>query len=260
MAEKVIVTFYGHSCIGIDFTNYSILIDPFITGNLVAKVKPEDLHPNLIMVTHAHKDHFGDTLQIATANKSLVLSSPEIADYCQARNVQAQGIYHDETFKPQNTNIIIKSVKAVHNSIFEDGSYGGSACGYSVRTDILQLYHPGDTSFFDGMQALTDKIEIIFLPIGDEYIMNFEEIISTIKTIKPKIVVPVHYSATAEQTLNPDEFVKLVTSQTGTEVLVMNPGDKIEFPRDAKTQTQAQKPGASQLLGGYYNLNDLFNG
>lgn len=259
MSEQVIITFYGHSCVGIDFNNYSILIDPFIIGNSLAKLPPDDLHPNLILVTHAHKDHFGDTIQIAINNKSLVLSSPEIADYCTARNVQeTRGIHIDEIFKPQNTNITIKVIKAVHNSIFADGTYGGNACGYYVTAPNLSLYHAGDTSYFDEMQNLANKVEIAFFPIGDPYIMNFDEIISAVKAIKPKIVVPVHYNTTPELTQNPDEFANFLQSQTGVEVLIMNPSDKIEFPRVTKPQ-QASKQAPSNLLGGYYNINDLFN-
>jgi L-ascorbate metabolism protein UlaG (beta-lactamase superfamily) len=47
------VTFIGHAAVEIKTEKHSLLIDPFITGNPVAKHKPEDFQPDAILLLTA---------------------------------------------------------------------------------------------------------------------------------------------------------------------------------------------------------------
>ena len=61
MAE---LTWLGHSAFQL-VGNDNVLIDPFLTGNPVAKTKATELKPNVVLVTHGHSDHVGDAVDIA---------------------------------------------------------------------------------------------------------------------------------------------------------------------------------------------------
>ena len=49
-----------------------IIIDPFINGNPLCDLKVESIEVDYIILTHAHEDHFGDTIEIAKNNDATV--------------------------------------------------------------------------------------------------------------------------------------------------------------------------------------------
>jgi len=53
------LTFLSHSAWQIETDQHTILIDPFLSGNPLAKIKPEDVRADFIIVTHAHGLHIG---------------------------------------------------------------------------------------------------------------------------------------------------------------------------------------------------------
>ena len=75
------VSYHGHSVVKIVTGGKTILIDPFITGNQYTDLTVEDEKPDVILITHGHNDHVGDTLQLAKKNDSLVVTNNELAVY-----------------------------------------------------------------------------------------------------------------------------------------------------------------------------------
>lgn len=63
------ITFLGHSGLHILIESadrkFELLVDPFLTGNPLAKHSSETINADYILLTHAHSDHYGDTEEIA---------------------------------------------------------------------------------------------------------------------------------------------------------------------------------------------------
>ena len=77
----VTLTFLGHAGFVLEDGEHSVAIDPFLTGNPVATLKPEEIHCQSIVLTHGHADHLGDTVAIAKANGATVYTAFEIAEF-----------------------------------------------------------------------------------------------------------------------------------------------------------------------------------
>jgi len=73
------VRFLGHAATWIKAAGVDILIDPFLKGNPLAAAGPDEVEADLIVLTHAHGDHWGDTLEIAKRTGAKVVSTFEIA-------------------------------------------------------------------------------------------------------------------------------------------------------------------------------------
>lgn len=59
------ISFHGHSVVKIVTNGTTILIDPFINGNGQTDLKVENEKPDVILLTHGHNDHVGDTVELA---------------------------------------------------------------------------------------------------------------------------------------------------------------------------------------------------
>ncbi len=79
------VSFHGQSCVKVQTENHTILIDPFISGNEMSDLEPDAQEPDVILLTHGHNDHVGDTVSIAKRTNCLVVAPNELAVYLGSR-------------------------------------------------------------------------------------------------------------------------------------------------------------------------------
>ena len=69
--------FHGHSCWEVESGEHRVLIDPFLTGNELAEVKPESFDRlDAILITHGHFDHIADAHVHAQLAVLLVATRP----------------------------------------------------------------------------------------------------------------------------------------------------------------------------------------
>ena len=87
------ITWFGHSAFLITTDeNLRILIDPFISNNPVSPITVEELYADVILVTHGHADHFGDTMELANRTGALVVSNHEISIYLSKQGFETLGM------------------------------------------------------------------------------------------------------------------------------------------------------------------------
>ncbi len=187
------LTFLGHSGFLLSDRTQTLAIDPFLTGNPVAKRTADEVECGFLALTHGHEDHMGDAVGIAKANDANVIAAFEICNY-----FGEQG--HENT-NPGNPGGKIDTdfgwiafTQAFHSSSFE-GRYMGMPCGLVVHMGGKTVYHMGDTALFSDM-ALIGEIyqpDVALVPIGDRFTMGPELATRAAELVKPKIAVPIHY-------------------------------------------------------------------
>ena len=63
------VTYYGHACFAASVANQTLLFDPFITGNELARsIDVKQVPADYILISHGHADHLADAEQIGRAS------------------------------------------------------------------------------------------------------------------------------------------------------------------------------------------------
>lgn len=225
-----------------------ILIDPFITKNPKTPEAQKDLSKlgrvDLILVTHGHGDHVGDTVAIAkqtgakvgmNADMGHTFGTLGLIPYEQLIRFNKSG-----TIQPLGDSIKLTMVRAEHSSSVlhtgPDGKkrayQGGEPAGYIIEfEDGWTLYHAGDTGVFTDMAFIRDFYgpDLALLPIGGHYTMDPPHAAYAIRELlKPKTVMPMHYGTFPPLKGTPAQL-KEALGDYRVDVLVLEPGESKEF-------------------------------
>lgn len=215
----MIVSYHGHAIIKIEVNEKVILIDPFINGNPLTDLKVEDLHPDYILLTHGHGDHFGDTVQLAKENDALVIATPEIASFLEWQGVKAHGMNIGGTYPFEFGKV--KFTQAFHSTGLETADhniiYLGMPAGLLITIEGKTIYHAGDTGLFSDMKLIGERhpIDLALLPIGDNFTMGPEDAAYAAELLGARMVVPIHYNTFPVIRQDPHQFVKLLPEGQG---------------------------------------------
>ncbi len=220
------ITYHGHACFSVRTQQAHLLIDPFLTGNAMADIKPDAVTPDYILVTHAHGDHLGDALPIAKRTGATVISNNEIHTYMAKHGVRSHGMHiggaHVFPFGK------IKLTIAHHGSSFPDGSYGGSPCGFLLWLEDKVLYHAGDTALFLDMKLYGEEgIDVAMLPIGDNFTMGPEDAVKAVGFLQPKQAILMHYNTFGVIAQDAEAVAEAVRLYTQAVPVLMKPGETL---------------------------------
>lgn len=208
------VSFHGHSVVKIKTGDFTILIDPFISGNGLTDLIAENEKPNVILLTHGHNDHVGDTVAIAKANDSLVIAPFELAEYLEWQGLRTHGMHIGGAYQFEFGKV--KFTQAFHGSSYvtekNEIIYTGMPAGILFSAEGKTIYHAGDTALFGDMKLIGERhpIDLAFLPIGDNFTMGIEDAAYAVELLNPQAVVPIHYNTFPPIKQDPNEFKELV--------------------------------------------------
>lgn len=224
------LSYHGHSIVKIITGDTTILMDPFITGNAITDLRVENEKPDVILLTHGHNDHVGDTVALAKASDALVIAPNELAIYLGWQGVRTHGMNIGGACKFEFGTV--KYTQAFHSSSYTTDSnefiYTGMPAGILLMAEGKTIYHAGDTALFGDMELIGRKhpIDVAFLPIGDNFTMGPEDAAHAVELLKPKRAVPIHYNTFPPIEQDPTTFQRLVTT---AEVTILEAGEAFEL-------------------------------
>ncbi|HZW81968.1 MAG TPA: metal-dependent hydrolase [Candidatus Deferrimicrobium sp.] len=224
------VHFHGHACFTLSGKQGRLIIDPFLTGNPVADINAATVAVDGILVSHGHRDHLGDAVEISRANQATIIAPFELAYYCEQKGAPTHGMHIGGSHKFPFADV--KLTQALHGSaVTEDNRiiYTGNPCGFLITLDGVLIYHAGDTGLFGDMELLGDlnQIDLALLPIGDNYVMGIQDAVIATKMLKAKSVIPMHYNTFDLIKQDAKEFAKGV--EGFCKPIILEPGNTIEI-------------------------------
>ena len=235
IGKGVTVTFLGHSAFKIvSPKDVVIYIDPYLSKNPKTPAEMKTVEKaDLILVTHGHMDHVGDTLAVAEKTNAKIVVIPELGRYLNKKGAKnVVGMNKGGTLISHG--IAITMVHALHTSSITEGDqdiYAGDPAGCVIRFENgFTLYHAGDTGVFGDMKILGEiyQPELSLLPIGSRFTMDPKEATYAAKLLGSKYVIPMHYGTFPLLTGTAEEFLKLMKEIPQTKVIVVKPGETIQ--------------------------------
>jgi L-ascorbate metabolism protein UlaG (beta-lactamase superfamily) len=225
------ITYYGHSCFGVEIRHKHLLFDPFISPNeLASKIDVSKVKADYILISHGHEDHVADAVSIAKRTGAKVICNWEIYVWlgkhgitnCHPMNIGGK-ISLDFGF--------VKCVNAVHSSSLPDGSYGGNPMGFVIESVEGNFYYSGDTALTVDMQLIGNyrKVDFAFFPIGDNFTMGPENAILAADFIKCEDIIGMHYDTFGYIKIDKDLALRKF-DQAGKNLTLMNIGETITKP------------------------------
>jgi L-ascorbate metabolism protein UlaG (beta-lactamase superfamily) len=233
-----------------------ILIDPFLDDCPGHPVTSDQLERvDLIVVSHAALDHFGDTEKLARKHGCPVICGGEVKAYLMAKGIPGDQIRATTWgIKVRVAGIDVQPVECHHWSQIKmpDGTFAsGVPMAFIIHVDDgIRFYHYGDTALFSdlklqgelyqptiGALGMANPTEILHrFPMPGEMLtgeMSPREGLLAAQWLGLKTILPCHY-------INPDtnedlkEFQRLHAEarKRGEKIgksVVLKPGDWLEL-------------------------------
>lgn len=226
----------------------TILIDPFITRNPKTPAELKDLallgKVDLILVTHGHGDHVGDTVKLAEMTGAKVAMNADMGStFVTVGLLKAEQLIRFNKSGPIRPldGITVTMTHAEHSSSVawtdpvsgkEMSLPGGEPAGYVVELENgFKLYHAGDTGVFGDMSLIGSiyRPDLALLPIGGHFTMDpAHAAFATTQLLKIGRVIPMHYGTFPPLKGTPAEY-KAALGDAKVEVIDMAPGDTVTF-------------------------------
>lgn len=226
------LTWLGHSAFRIDTPGGKrVYVDPFLNGN--PKCPESELEPervDLVLITHGHMDHVGDTVALYEKFQLRVIAPHEVRWWLESQGVEgAEGSDPSKGGTVDADGVGVTVTDATHASQIMDTN-SAEACGLLVTLeDGYPLYFAGDTNVFGDMTLIKRLYEprLAVLPIGDHYTMGPREAALALELLEVERCVPCHWGTFPVLTGTPAAVRDLAPA--GVEIVDVEPGGSIDL-------------------------------
>ena len=176
VAFAVTVQWYGQASFVITGKDgFRVVTDPYKPGGFDGAIsyKPITVSADVVTVSHEHLDH---NYPQAIGGNPTILRKPEKET---VKEIEFIGIdsFHDKAF----------GVERGENTIFK------------FTLDGITFCHLGDlgTTLSKSQIEQIGKINVLMIPVGGTYTIDWQDAWKVVNQLKPNIVIPMHYKTDA---------------------------------------------------------------
>ena len=226
------LTWHGHANFEITTPTQTILIDPWFSGNPSADCSAGDIkNADLVLLTHDHDDHLGDTMEICKRTGAALAAQVELA--CSLKN---QGLDQDQIVNGIGFNIggtvAVGGTRITMTQAFHSCGVG-TPVGFIIRLENgFTLYHAGDTGIFGDMKIWGElyPMDLALLPTGDIFTMDARQAAMACSLLTCRQAIPMHWGTFPALAADPEDFTRQVRRfAPATKPIIIRPGEKIEL-------------------------------
>jgi len=161
------VRWQGHSCFEIA-GSVTVVTDPHDGKSL--GISPPRVRADVVLVSHDHFDH--NAVGPVKGPSAAVISKPVMT------------VEH---------GVRVEGVTAAHD--MNGGSKRGQITIFKFEIDGFSFCHLGDLGhkLDDTLVERLTPVDVLFVPVGDVFTIGPEAACAVIKSVAPKVAVPMHY-------------------------------------------------------------------
>lgn len=254
LAQETKIRWFGHAAFSITTPKGKVLlIDPWLNNPLNPEAKDgRDWLASIpkvdyILLTHGHRDHVGDAVEIAKKTGAVLICNPELAGNLvklanfpekQASTDAIMGIGGEENIA--DGEVTVAMTPAIHSSsVFNpnastteaERAYGGNPAGFVlIIRNGPTIYHSGDTAYFKDMETVGEQyeIDVALLNIGGHFGMEPRMAARAAQSVRTKLAVPQHYATFPGIAQNADSFAAEL-KKLKISFYEMKPGETVIF-------------------------------
>ena len=166
-----------------------IYIDPYDLPSSYS-----DYPADAVLITHEHGDHYDPSSLdlIETATTSFYF--PKIMSE-EAILYDATPVVPEDSFTVNNFNVTCFYMYTMPGSLTSSHPRENNYTSYIVEIDGFTIFHAGDSWNIEEYSQLTDKIDLVLLPLGPGcQTMAGIDVVAVIETINPEYFIPIHFT------------------------------------------------------------------
>lgn len=171
-----------------------------------------------IFITHGHYDHFDIESIKKIINETTKIIIPEDKDiYENLSNICKNIIMVKANNKYKIDNLIFSTTYSYNvNKPFHKKN--DSFLGYKINIEGSLCYIMGDTDITE--ENKKEKCDILFIPIGGTYTMDYSEAAILTNIIKPKLVIPIHYGSIVGDISLGEKFKSIIVNDIECDIKI----------------------------------------
>jgi len=252
----------GHATFIIDLGSTRLLLDPCLTNPPMFKRRTKlpfeiaEIHPDLILVSHGHYDHFdGDTINMLGGTYTALVPIG-LARYTKKLKLKCIEMDWSESYKIADIEIVFLPAYHWHSRFGFDKNTAlwGS---FLIRYRGLQIYFCGDSGYnthFTKIRKQYGDMDICIMPVGaykPDFIMkhshmNPHESMQAFGDLGGKVFVPMHYGTFILSDEPPSEGIGMTRTAAdggtlGGELRELDIGEAMELKNNSHIDLLAQK-------------------
>ena len=174
-----------HASIRIQKNNLILYFDPY-------KITTKNNDADYVFITHGHYDHFSvvDIKKVVNDKTKFIAPLDMKEELINLDILESDMILVEPGTTYKLDDISFDTIASYNiNKDYHKKEYNW--VGYNVLLDSNKYYVIGDSDFIPEMNSV--DVDVLFVPVGGTYTMNYNEAALLTNKLKPKYAIPIHY-------------------------------------------------------------------